>query len=267
MGFRAGPAFPAQQRCLLAVAQDNDDVQYDHALRKKNEAGGPGGIAAIEGIRDRLVSRFVAAALAEEADIDIADGGAAQDHYRTSKAYFLLGRALHIVQDSFSTFHGTRHPPDYRSLIQVNSYVCTPNAPVHPHVTPGVRDLLWSDARPNGDIIWNDGCKPETAECLKVEYVAAVDASTDLWGGFLQARQAKAEERETLARQIVNAFLDTWMQVPASIPDAGAPEDCSLPELANLNQRRDACLAITGRQDAEQSPPFNWDKKSLSGIP
>jgi hypothetical protein len=43
------------------------------------------------------------------------------------KAYFLLGRALHIVQDSFSLFHGKRQGPDFHSLVQVNSYVCTPH--------------------------------------------------------------------------------------------------------------------------------------------
>jgi len=159
MGFRAGPLFPAQQRCLSAVAQDNEDVQYDHALRRRDEKGPAGGLRAIAGIRQRLLTRFTKAATADDAIIDVADGGGQQDHYKVIRSYFLLGRAMHIVQDSFSTIHTQRAGQGFEQLVQVNSYVCTPDAPPHPHETPGVLNLLNKDLRSsNGDVVRPSGC-------------------------------------------------------------------------------------------------------------
>jgi hypothetical protein len=267
MGFRAGPFFPAQQRCLLAVAQDNEDVQYDHALRKATESGPSGGMTAAIGIRARLTQRFLEAVLAPDEDILIADGGAQQDHFRVRRPFFLFGRAVHIVQDSFSRFHGLRGLPDFRTIEQINSYVCTPNAPIHPHVTPGVADLVFGPDFTNGDIIWKEKCQPERRECLKPEYEAAVRASGDLWVAFLKVDSLPLNERSAAAHREMDAFSAAWMQTAPSMQDAGMPEGCPLPELKDLDRRRASCLNMTGRQAPESIPPFDWHRSYFSGVP
>lgn len=268
MGFRAGPLFPAQQRCLSAVAQDNEEVQYDHALRRRDDAGADGGLRAINGIRRRLLERFTAAVLADEALVEVADGGAAQDHFKALRTFFLLGRALHIVQDSFSTFHTERSGKEFAELRQVNSYVCTPGAPPHPHVTPGVVNLLAKDARSaNGDIIRRAGCSRDTLDCLKPEYVASVTASKQLWLAFSRARAAKPSERARAAATEITSFLDTWFKVPASVAVAPAPkEPCVIDSVATIDARRLACLRMTGRGEGLDAP-FSWKRVSFTAIP
>ena len=266
MGFRAGPFFPTQQRCLLAVAQDNDDVQYDHALRRKTEAGPEGGVAAMDGIRRRLTDRFVTAARADDDIIDLADGGAQQDHRRAARAYFLFGRALHIVQDSFSPYHGGRTGEDFASWTQVNSYVCTPNAPAHPHVTPGVKDLLFHvHDYSNGDIIWAKKCEEEVSSCLKPVYDAASNASRDLWLAFWRAHSAPPVDRERIARREVASFIARWMTGPSTVGDGPASTDCPTTEFDNLVERRATCLGVTGGADAGE-PPFAWSRKHFPNI-
>jgi len=266
MGFRAGPFFPGQQRCLLAVAQDNEDVQYDHALRRAADRGPEGGLVAIRGIRERLVQRFVTAALADDDDIPISDGGARQDHYRVSRAHFLFGRALHIVQDSFSSYHGMRQAPDYKLLGQVTSYVCTEDSPPHPHVTPGVADLFRIDHH-NGDIIWRKGCGSGGGEaCVKDEYRASIEASRELWLLFWANRQLPLSAREAASRQALTPFLEKWMAVPATVPEGKPSRDCPLKELVELERRRTRCLEFTGVQSDIREPPFFWDRKRFTHV-
>jgi hypothetical protein len=272
MGFRAGPTFPAQQRCLSAVAQDNEEVQYDHALRRRDDAGPQGGVRAISGIRQRLLERFVEAATANDDMIEIADGGGAQDHFKVVKSFFLLGRALHIVQDSFSTYHMKRQAPAYTDIVQVNSYVCTPGAPPHPHETPGVLNLVDVDARsPNGDIVRQVGCVPETPKgdaisCLKPEYVKSVDASRDLWLAFAKARTTPTAQRKRAAEQAVLPLLDRWFKVPVSVPAATAPTTCDVESVAAIDARRRACLRMTGAGRGLEAP-YSWRRFLFTDIP
>ena len=266
MGFRAGPMFSAQQRCLLAVAQDNEDVQYDHALRRKTDVGPFGGAAAMRAIDERLTTRFTEAVLAGDDDIPIADGGAKQDHYRAVRSFFLFGRALHIVQDSFSKFHAQRGGLGYREWRQVNSYVCTPHSPVHPHLTPGVKDLFFTDAA-NGDIIWKDGCDDRTAKCLKAEYVAAVEASRDLWSAFWRCHRLPADQRSRAAKEEIGAFVSTWMKAPETVLDSTESGECAVDEFCESCRReRDACLAKTGAQPDRLEPPSDWNRKNFGDI-
>lgn len=265
MGFRAGPLFPAQQRCLSSVAQDNEEVQYDHALRMRTDAGPVGGLHAIEGIRQRLTERFVAAVVADDDAIDIADGGAAQDHFRVMRSFFLLGRALHIVQDSFSTYHMARVAPSFREITQVNSYVCTAGAPQHPHDLPGVLDLITKGDSSNGDAIRRSGCNQDTLACLKSEYVASVDASAQLWQAFTRATSNAASDRAQAAHREIHTYLETWFTVPHSVPDVpiGA---CSIESVAKIEARRQACLREIG-SNVGNEPPFDWHKASFQAIP
>lgn len=267
MGFRAGPFFPAQQRCLLAVAQDNDDVQYDHALRRSSDEGPEGGLRAMAGIRERLRERFLTAVQSEDGLVAVADGGAQQDHYRAHRAFFLFGRALHIVQDSFSPFHGERRAPEHAAWVQVSSYVCTRRSPPHPHVTPGIGDLFSFDAG-NGDIIWRQGCKDcGDPKFLKPEYGAAVLASRDLWLAFWRARRASSDDRLRVAAAGIDAFLERWLKLPRAVPAHDGDPTCTTTPSALLASRRAACLRALGQAPSVVDAPFDWDVRTFDAIP
>ncbi len=91
--------------CLMAVAQDQDAVMYEHFLRKEADvstAKVDGRKNAIEGSIRTLRKLIVEAIAAPDVAIDASDGGALHVDSTVSLRYFLLGRALHLVQDSFS---------------------------------------------------------------------------------------------------------------------------------------------------------------------
>jgi hypothetical protein len=48
------------------VAQEPADIQYDHFMRRYDDAGGPGGVHAAKTSQQRFVAYFVAAATAPQ---------------------------------------------------------------------------------------------------------------------------------------------------------------------------------------------------------
>ena len=179
------------------------------------------GANAIRAIGQQLTERFVAATVSPDDEIAVADGGRNKISIVPFVPSFLLGRALHIVQDSFSTFHAIRGGEDYHEVMQVNSYLGTPHSPVHPRFTPGVKDLFIHDSS-NGDVIWRDGCSSESSDCLKPEYAAAVEASRHIWAAFWRTHGAPAAQRERVAREEIGRFVVSWMTLPApvTVPDS-----------------------------------------------
>jgi len=270
MGFRAGPHYWTQEKCMEAVAQDNEDVQYDHALRKRADSDTKGGMNAVRGIRERLGNRFLEAVSVADDNIPIADGGAQQDHFVVNGAFFRFGRALHIVQDSFSAFHTTRSS-DYTQILQVNSYVCSPGAPVHPHQRPTWWNVINKDygAVGNGDYIWSGGGDDEKKEKsdLKIEYSKAVDACRDLWLAFLRVRSESPASRAVAANKVIAEFNDRWMRMPAVVEMWRGELDCKPPNQPKLEDTRKACLNQIPPGSVKGEPPFDWDRGTFDDVP
>lgn len=275
MGFRAGPAFPSQQACLNAVAQDANDVQADHFLRTRSQQGADGRTAAIAAATARFSSLFITAAVAGEEFISVADGGAVQDHLKVERAPFLLGRALHLLQDSFSLAHAFRSPsdnPPYSKARDIRSYVCTSGAPPHVHSKHSLTDLFVTNYA-DEDVIWATMDKKIPEErlitLLKPNYQAAVDASADAWKAFLRVRKAEPSARADLAKAEANALVAKWFTVAEtglSERDNNPGSDC--PSEATVERYRTWCLDQTGRQVGDQTrPPFDWNKKSFERLP
>jgi hypothetical protein len=128
-----------------------------------------------------------------------------------------------------------------------------------------VRDLFSTDFS-NGDVIWKSGCEQDQSACLKPEYLAAVEASKDLWVAFMRAHRAAPEQRESNARAEVSTFSDRWLKQPQSVADA-PKQACARTDPAKLEARRAACLRATGIQTGERSPPFAWSRGWFSDIP
>lgn len=255
MGFV--PWKPRELACLNAVAQENDDVQYDHALRRSTAAGPAGGLAALRGVRARVRQRFLIAARAADESIYVSDGGHRRRQLRAALPYFLFGRALHIVQDSFSTYHVTRSE-DFRTLLQVRSYVCTSGAPVHPHAP--LKDLLLRIEDPtNGDLITKPRCSGPMETCIKPEYRAAVTASKELWESFERVRAlAPGEARRAVAEREVDAFLAQWFVLPSTVPESidELPKQC--PDMAKMRVEQNECLKDVSGVGEHGEAPFAW---------
>lgn len=267
MGFRAGPTFPAQERCLNAVAQDPDDVQYDHFLRRRGDEGERGRIRAIAEATARFRTYFVNAVLTPSDQlIDFVDGGATQVAFKARRGAFLFGRAAHLFQDSFSAAHAVRLEQDgYRIVHDIKTYVCTSGAPVHPHVSPVdlVLGRVTYDAAP--DVIWTD--KAETD--LKPTAKAAVSAMADLWRAFLSAESVSTAERRRRAEREVDQVIAIWLSVGGAVPSegslAGGSVSCATEE--DIERTRKACLKETGYEAEGTRPPVFWKRLIFSDIP
>ncbi|MEA2325969.1 MAG: hypothetical protein QOE68_928 [Thermoanaerobaculia bacterium] len=197
--------------CLDSVTQQPVDVQWDHFMRRWDERGGNGGVTAARASRDRFIQYFVAAVTAPRMRIAVYDGGGSSALRVVDHNYFLLGRAAHLLQDSFSPEHTVRIEADgYERVRQVKSYLCAPGSEQHSH---GYGKVLLYAA---GDVIWSSTrIKPGWATYkpsnMTVYALVATEATKDLWAAFLRAKSdpdpAKAAETEA------NKIADNWMSI------------------------------------------------------
>jgi len=112
--------------CFSGVAQDPDELQHDHYLRASTDIGGGGAVTAAQTANQNFINYFIAAATAPSERMLVWDGGVTSSLVEVDRNYFLLGRAAHLLQDSFSPEHTVRIASDnYTQLRQVKSYVCT----------------------------------------------------------------------------------------------------------------------------------------------
>ena len=122
--------------CLDNVTQEPAEVQYDHYMRRYDDVGGQGGLTAAKYSKERFIKYFVAAALANPGDMPVWDGGGYSVRVTVDRNYFLLGRALHLFEDSFSQDHTVRTQDDqYEKVRQVKSYLCANGSEQHAHKT------------------------------------------------------------------------------------------------------------------------------------
>jgi hypothetical protein len=233
--------------CLDPVAQDPEEVQYDHFLRGRKDVGDQGREKAIRESIQRFERYFLAAAAAKDETIWFTDGGAAAADYKALKPYFYFGRALHLFQDSFSPEHAVR---DGSKVYDIKSYLCTEKSLQHVHDLPVA--LLKNYGV--GDVLWKSPVKSASRDNLRPHGELALRATTDLWRAFMRARKsteaAKAEVKSLLARWFVRAEPSSEHKRKAEDGHKG----CKAKGEQEIRTKRDRCLKGTySRWDPQPS--------------
>lgn len=207
----------ASDDCFDGIAQQPDELQHDHFLRGLYEAGFEGGKKAVEDSVGRFKRYFVKAATAPEGRMYFQDGGMiTSDPMLADRRFFLLGRALHLIQDSFSTEHAIRSTSKPEVVIGIKTYVCTlhsqmhtKNLPLTPFVAAGSDD---------GDVIWKslvgwDRKKKGSETNVRPEALAAIEASKDVFAAFLRAIDQPPANRAAAAEAEARKLAENWFVI------------------------------------------------------
>jgi len=207
--------------CFDSAVQEPDSIQYDHFLRMSTDNGGAGGVNAATQSQNRFIQYFVAAAMAPNERILMWDGGAASTQYEVDLHYFLLGRAAHLLQDSFSSEHTVRAPnstgssgtvADLITIKEVKSYQCATGTEQHSHSTANILSYA------SGDVIWNEGTRLSTGSWsnyipsnMKTNALLATEASKDLWAAFIRTMGQPQAGRAAWAKTEAQTIVNEWM--------------------------------------------------------
>lgn len=284
-GFSMSTA--GHRSCWDALTQSPDDLQYDHFLRARDDAGPTGGLKAMNESVKRFRKYFLAA-VAEKDGVKLRfmDGGAASGvlagEFNADRAYFLFGRAAHLFQDSFSLEHAVRKSGDgFKTLQGIKSYVCSDGSPQHGHSAPGAASNLlavdpskpsrslaqltgWgsepSEYEKNGDVVWKSPTGGEGDDNVKPHAKAAQAAMRDLWLAFERARAKKVSPEAA-----VDELIARWMTISGNGGDSVSFDakkcaaDASLQSNKTVEALRQKCLDLTGRNgDDASKPPYSW---------
>lgn len=210
-------SIPGNINCFDAVAQKPVEVQFDHYMRRYNDAGGAGGNAAITGSQQRFVDYFIAAATAPQMPMKVWDGGGYSVLTTVDRNYFLFGRAVHLFEDSFSSEHVVRIPDDnYVKVRQIKSYLSAKGSEQHNHSNSAI--LNYS----SGDVIWIPGTRPELGWAnykpsnMKTMALVAEEATKDLWAAFIRTMATPVSQREAKARQEALKLVENWLQADSA---------------------------------------------------
>jgi hypothetical protein len=197
--------------CWDGVAQQPAEVQYDHFMRRFDDADGKGGVNAATKSQRRFVDYFVAAATAPPARMVVYDGGGTSATTEVDRNYFLFGRAVHLFQDSFSPEHTVRLSKDmYESVRQVKSYLCALGSEQHSHSSPAPGDIIWI-----AGTAYKTGWSSYKASFMKTLPLVATEGSRDLWAAFIRTMATAAESREAIARTEANTLVANWLNFNA----------------------------------------------------
>ncbi|MBD1581150.1 hemolysin D [Pseudoalteromonas sp. S16_S37] len=203
---------PTGPNCFSAVSQEPADLQQDHFMRRFDDVGGQGGVEAARRAQQRFIQHFVDAAMAENKRIKVWDGGGYSALAEVDHNYFLFGRAVHLFQDSFSPEHTVRLPADnYEKVWQVKAYLCSEGAEQHSHDTKDILNFS------SGDVIWKTNTRLESGwdsykvSSMKPVALVALEASKDLWAGFIRTMATHPEERAAVARAEAQRLVDNWL--------------------------------------------------------
>lgn len=199
--------------CWDAVAQEPVEVQYDHFMRRYDEVGGAGGVAAANGSRQRFINYFVAAAMAPPTLMQVYDGGAAgSTPVDVDRNYFLFGRAVHLFEDSFSPEHTVRIPTDnYTRIRQVKSYLCAAGSELHEHSALAIFNYT------SGDVVWKVGTgldpswRAYKASNMKTNALVATEATKDLWAAFIRTMGTPVAQRRAVATAEATTLVNNWL--------------------------------------------------------
>lgn len=201
--------------CIDLVTQEPPDVQYDHFMRRHEDVDGAGGVNAAKESTKRFIDYFVNAAIAPDGPMRVWDGGTYADEQSVDRHYFLFGRALHLLEDSFSADHTVRIKDDgYKSVRQVKSYLCAEGSEQHAHKQPNSKPI--GSFYETGDVIWVDhkdsSYKPSNMRPLAL---AATEATKEAWAAFIRTLAAPPSSRAVVARREAKAVADNWLAFSA----------------------------------------------------
>lgn len=203
---------PIGPNCFSAISQEPADLQQDHFMRRYDDIGGQGGVDAAKRAQARFISHFIQAAVANEKNMRVWDGGGYSALTEVDHNYFLFGRAVHLFQDSFSPEHTVRLASDnYEKIWQVKAYLCSQGAEQHTHSTSDILDFS------SGDVIWKEssqgqsGWSSYTTTNMKPVALVALEASKDLWAAFIRTMAVPRSMRESYARNEAQKLVDNWL--------------------------------------------------------
>lgn len=211
-GFNVAKATVGAVDCFSAVAQEPADLQQDHFMRRYDDIDGQGGVNAARRAQQRFINHFVNAAMANEKNVKVWDGGGYSTQEKVSHNYLLFGRAVHLFQDSFSPEHTVRLPEDnYEKVRQVKAYLCSEGAEQHTHNTQDAINFS------SGDVIWKQNTRLDVgwssykASNMKPVALVAMEASKDLWAAFIRTMALPREERQAQALQEAQTLVNNWL--------------------------------------------------------
>lgn len=292
-GFNVAKSKLSKINCFNAVAQLPDDIQHDHFCRMRNDVGGQGAIDAITDSQARFIQYFVDAAIAAPGNLKAYDGGGFSEAITVNRNYFLLGRAIHLFEDSFSSDHAVRLPADgYKKVHGIKTYLCTLKSDQHGHELPLAINPK-ADYREIGDVIWQSRDLTWQPSNAKLNALVAVEGTKDVWAAFIRVMAAPTEQRASLAQTEAQAIAQTWLSFdPAEVkqryddPDAAqkiptfvtdqAACDRTIADVVGgtnimetINKNRAICVyniepqsGLTER-DRHLHIPYYWQWKSL----
>jgi hypothetical protein len=215
-GFNVSKSQTGQYNCWDAVAQEPAELQQDHFMRSHDDAGNIGGLNAAKRSQQRFVSHFVNAVMATSQDMKTFDGGTYSTTVKVDRNYFLLGRAMHLLQDSFSSEHTVRSVDDnFETVQQVKSYLCAQGSEQH---SRSIADTLLYKS---GDVIWKESARFQSGwnsykpSNMKTSALVALEASKDLWAAFFRSITTTKEFRLERAKQEADRIVKNWMNFDA----------------------------------------------------
>ncbi len=212
-GFNVTQSSIGSYNCFDMVAQEPVEVQYDHFMRQWNDSGGQGGVNAAQQSQARFISYFVAAAMAPTTAIRVWDGGGTSTQYTVDRNYFLMGRAAHLFEDSFSLEHTVRLSVDnYVTVRQVKSYLCALGSEQHTHQAPNTFNYT------SGDVIWTNctnlslGWGSYIPSNMKTNALVAMEATKDLWAAFIRTMALPlGSQRQSQAQLEAQTLVNNWL--------------------------------------------------------
>lgn len=249
-----------QTACFAATTQETEHAQYTHFLRGHCDSGPIGLRHAVERSVARIRGWFERAVMAADELTWVNDGGYRVTRVRVSRPYFLLGLALHTLQDSFGEEHVDRDQ-GFQRIRDVKTFLDTPDAQAHSKLELPAREDGRKDdivrrrhATDAGDHAFTGNVAELGA--LRPAALAALAASADLIRSFHAARRAPKQ-----MASLFRALEDRWLRyLPSHVGLAGknAAPWCK-PRFAQEESTRKACLAKVGAEPMDPGlPRFCW---------
>lgn len=264
-GFNFSTEFAAASSgrtdCLDAVTQEPPEVQYDHFMRRYDDAGPDGGVNAAKQSQERFVRYFVNAAMAPSSRIRVWDGGGSSVAVSVDLNYFLFGRAVHLFEDSFSSEHTVRTSADnYTTIKEVKSYLCAKGSEAHSHDKAPVFDYS------SGDVIWNVGTRFNPGwggyipSHLKPTALAAIEGMKDVFAAFIRTMDRPRAQREAKATAEARTLVSHWLSFDETTMKNWYTTESNRDATyiladgqSGAGRTQDACMTSLGRPDVSQA--------------
>jgi hypothetical protein len=263
-GYNVTTSKMSQLNCWDAVAQEPVEIQEDHFMRRYDDSGGEGGVRAATEGQKRFIRYFVEAATAPPTSMLVWDGGGSSLQEQVDRNYFLMGRAAHLFEDSFSSEHTVRIETandNHERVRQVKSYLCAFGSEQHTHSTDAILDYS------SGDVIWLPGSKwagtswqTYKPSNMKTTALVAMEGTKDLWAAFIRTMAVPMDQRKAKAEAEAKTLVDNWLSFDAQEMSGWYDKPSNRMEHYVLNpgqsgpgQTQSACMIGLGVKSGRQS--------------